>query len=72
MSLDFKAKVQRLKGAVNWTRWKREVTLLLRHNDVLDIVTGQMTAPEEPAEAAAEREQYVASLRAHQKKDDLA
>ncbi|KMQ86059.1 retrovirus-related pol polyprotein from transposon tnt 1-94 [Lasius niger] len=71
MSLDFKAKVQRLEGAANWTRWKREVTLLLRHNDVLDIVTGQATVPVEPADAK-ERDQYLIRLRTHQKKDDLA
>lgn len=75
MSLDFKAKIERLEGAANWTRWKREITLLLRHHDVLEIVTGQTTAPVEPADATvntAAREQYLACLKAHQKKDDLA
>ncbi len=44
-TMDFKAQIDKLQGATNWTKWKRQVELLLRHNDVLDIVTGERVKP---------------------------
>ena len=46
MDMEFKPSVEKLMGASNWTRWKRQMLLLLRHHDVLDHVTGAVTEPE--------------------------
>ncbi|GFR20987.1 hypothetical protein TNCT_412021 [Trichonephila clavata] len=59
------ARVQRLKwnsklhigklvGAANWSKWKRQIELLLRHHDVHDVVCGDRECPRLPAEASAE------------------
>lgn len=61
----------KLEGSANWTRWKREVTLLLRHHDVLEVVTGQATVLTEPQGATASN-QYIAEIKAYQKKYNLA
>lgn len=46
---------------------------MLRHHDVLEIVTGQEAAPEEPSETTAiASNKYVTEKKAYQKKDDLA
>ena len=46
MNMEFKPSVEKLMGASNWTRWKQQMLLLLRHHDVLDHVTSAGTEPE--------------------------
>lgn len=43
-SLQFKAHIDKLKGALNWTRWK--MLILLCHHEVLDIVSLPVTLKE--------------------------
>lgn len=44
--MDFKAQIEKLECTRNWTKWRRQVELLLRHNEVLELVVGERTAPE--------------------------
>lgn len=50
--MEFKTHIEKLKGAVNWSKWKRQIELLLRHNEVLDLVTEDRTLPAELSDAA--------------------
>src|SRR5277367_89492 len=43
--MEFKTQIDKLEGAQNWTKWKRQVGLLLRHHEVLDIVEGRSVKP---------------------------
>ncbi len=43
--MGFKAQIEKLEGSKNWTKWKRQVELLLCHHDVLDIVTMKRSKP---------------------------
>ena len=47
--MDFKASIDRLDES-NWTKWKRQIKLLLVHNGVWDIVSGEEPEPSEDAE----------------------
>ncbi|GFW36887.1 retrovirus-related Pol polyprotein from transposon TNT 1-94 [Trichonephila clavipes] len=46
--------IWRSNGAANWSKWKRQIKLLLRHHDVYDVVCGDRKCPNLPAEASAE------------------
>ncbi|GBL73406.1 hypothetical protein AVEN_233140-1, partial [Araneus ventricosus] len=47
----FKAQIQKLVRDSNWNQWKRQIELLLRHNDVYDVETGDRECPSLPAVA---------------------
>jgi hypothetical protein len=72
--MDFKAHVEKLEGNANWTKWRRQMELLLRHNDVFELITGEKTFPQAPTEGASttERSTYEVTLKAVQKSDALA
>ncbi|GBN35498.1 hypothetical protein AVEN_218333-1 [Araneus ventricosus] len=38
--MEFRAHVDKLVGASNWSKWKRQVELLLRHHDVHELISG--------------------------------
>ncbi|KAK9732197.1 GAG-pre-integrase domain [Popillia japonica] len=46
--MEFKPQIEQLQGANNWSRWRRQVELLLQHQEVLDIVKGNKGPPEVP------------------------
>ncbi|GFT80254.1 uncharacterized protein TNCV_3202611 [Trichonephila clavipes] len=48
--MEFKAHIEKLVGAANWSKWKRQIELLLRHHDVC----GDRKCPSLPAEASSE------------------
>ncbi|GFW93361.1 retrovirus-related Pol polyprotein from transposon TNT 1-94 [Trichonephila clavipes] len=52
--MEFKAHIEKLVGAGNWSKWKRQIELLLRHHDVHDVVCGDRKWPSVLAEASAE------------------
>ncbi|KAF6197537.1 hypothetical protein GE061_008501 [Apolygus lucorum] len=48
--MDLKLQIDRLEGAEDFSKWKREIFLLLRHNKVFDVVTGKLKEPVAPAQ----------------------
>ncbi|GFV68890.1 retrovirus-related Pol polyprotein from transposon TNT 1-94 [Trichonephila clavipes] len=50
--MEFKAHIEKLVGAANWSKWKRQIELLLRHHDV--HVCGDRKCPSLPADASSE------------------
>jgi hypothetical protein len=54
--MDFKAHVEKFKGNANWIKWRRQMKVLLRHNDVLELITGEKNFPRKPAEGASTTE----------------
>ncbi|XP_044729734.1 uncharacterized protein LOC123293083 [Chrysoperla carnea] len=38
-------RVDKLEGSNNWTKWRRQIELLLRHYDVLEYATESVSAP---------------------------
>ncbi|GFY70184.1 retrovirus-related Pol polyprotein from transposon TNT 1-94 [Trichonephila inaurata madagascariensis] len=59
--MEFKVHIEKLVGAANWSKWKRQIELLLRHHDIHDIVSGNRKCPSLPAEASGE------AIAAHEK-----
>ncbi|GBM62791.1 hypothetical protein AVEN_19784-1 [Araneus ventricosus] len=43
--MEFRAHVDKLVGASNWSKWKRQVELLLRHHDVHELISGDRVCP---------------------------
>ncbi|GFR23429.1 retrovirus-related Pol polyprotein from transposon TNT 1-94 [Trichonephila clavata] len=71
--MEFKAHIEKLVGAANWSKWKRQIELLLRHHDVHDVVCGDRECPRLPAEASAEGiAAYEKAQKAFIKDDSLA
>ncbi|GFR10076.1 retrovirus-related Pol polyprotein from transposon TNT 1-94 [Trichonephila clavata] len=71
--MEFKAHIEKLVGAANWSKWKRQIELLLRHHDVHDVVCGDRECPRLPAEASAEAiAAYEKAQKAFIKDDSLA
>ncbi|GFR24434.1 retrovirus-related Pol polyprotein from transposon TNT 1-94 [Trichonephila clavata] len=71
--MEFKAHIEELVGAANWSKWKRQIELLLRHHDVHDVVCGDRECPRLPAEASAEAiAAYEKAQKAFIKDDSLA
>ncbi|GFQ72109.1 2-hydroxyacyl-CoA lyase 2 [Trichonephila clavata] len=71
--MEFKAHIEKLVGAANWSKWKRQIELLLRHHDVHDVVCGDRECPRLPAEASAEAiAAYDKAQKAFIKDDSLA
>lgn len=69
--MEFKAQIEKLEGSKNWTKWKRQVELLLRHNDVLDLVTGDRVKPSDQGEDETPAA-FEARKKAFMKSDALA
>ena len=42
-TFDLKTSVEKLNNQSNWLRWKRQITLVLKHHKVLGAVTGELT-----------------------------
>ena len=38
--MDFKPQIDKLRGTENWTKWKRQIELMLKHHDLFDLVVG--------------------------------
>lgn len=72
-AMDFKMQIDKLEGAVNWTKWRRQIELLLRHHDVLDVATGKCSKPAAPEkEDPVAKVAYESGLKAFNKSDALA
>ncbi|KRX18120.1 hypothetical protein T07_1475 [Trichinella nelsoni] len=72
--MDFKLQVDKLGSASNWSRWKRQIQLVLRHHAVLVVATGKKVAPmAPPAGSNAENfKKHEEALKAFEKEDTLA
>ncbi|GFQ95387.1 uncharacterized protein TNCT_170071 [Trichonephila clavata] len=71
--MEFKTHIEKLVGAANWSKWKRQIELLLRHHDVHDVVCRDRECPSLPAEASAEAiAAYEKAQQAFVKDDSLA
>ncbi|GFR24645.1 retrovirus-related Pol polyprotein from transposon TNT 1-94 [Trichonephila clavata] len=71
--MEFKAHIEKLVGAANWSKWKRQIELLLRHHDVHDVVCGDRECLRLLAEASAEAiAAYEKAQKAFIKDDSLA
>ncbi|GFQ98173.1 retrovirus-related Pol polyprotein from transposon TNT 1-94 [Trichonephila clavata] len=71
--MEFKAHIEKLVGAANWSKWKRQIEILLQHHDVHDVVCGDRECPRLPVEASAEAiAAYEKAQKAFIKDDSLA
>ncbi|CAB0013264.1 unnamed protein product, partial [Nesidiocoris tenuis] len=72
--MDIKVQIDKFEGAGDWIRWKKEVTLLLKHCKVMDVVEGTLKEPVKPADDAAEAviTKYTSDLEKFNDKDILA
>lgn len=72
--MDFKAQIQKLEGASNWSKWRRQTELLLRHHEVLEIARGDMVVPTKPGQGATEEQKraFESELKNFNKSDALA
>ncbi|GFQ87013.1 retrovirus-related Pol polyprotein from transposon TNT 1-94 [Trichonephila clavata] len=71
--IESKAHIEKLVGAANWSKWKRQIELLLQHHDVHDVVCGDRERPSLPTEASAEAiAAYEKAQKAFVKDDPLA
>ncbi|GBM17924.1 hypothetical protein AVEN_111077-1 [Araneus ventricosus] len=43
--MEFRAHVDKLVGTSNWSKWKRQVELLLRHHDVHELISDDRVCP---------------------------
>ncbi|CAB0009364.1 unnamed protein product [Nesidiocoris tenuis] len=71
---DFRAQVEKLEGARNWNRWKREIVLILRHEKVLGVVMGEERVPQPPAGSSTGdtySEAHCAAVEAFEQRDTL-
>ena len=50
--MEFKTQIEKLKDATNWSKWKRQIELLLQHSEVLNLVIGVWKLPESLSESA--------------------
>ncbi|CAG9821433.1 unnamed protein product [Phaedon cochleariae] len=72
--MEFKAHIAKLEGASNWTKWRRQIELLLRHHEVLEVTTGEIQSPGDPGDIATPEAiiQFNADLKRFKKLDALA
>ncbi|GFT94231.1 hypothetical protein NPIL_274861 [Nephila pilipes] len=68
--IEFKAHIEKLVGAANWNKWKRQIELLLQHHDVHDVVCGDRECPSLLAEASSVVSQVILLRTAGSKKVD--
>lgn len=57
--MELKCIIEKLTGTVSWKRWKRQITLTLKHHGVLGVATGDDAAPEELDDDATEEERLA-------------
>ncbi|GFQ99810.1 CCHC-type domain-containing protein [Trichonephila clavata] len=68
--MEIKVHIEKLVGAANWSKWKQQIELLLRHHDV---VCGDRKCRSLPAEVSAEAiAAYEKAQKAFVKDDSLA
>ncbi|GFY10328.1 retrovirus-related Pol polyprotein from transposon TNT 1-94 [Trichonephila clavipes] len=71
--MEFTAHIEKLVGAANWSKWRRQIQLLLRHHDVHDVVCGDRKCPSLPADASSEAvAAHVKAQKAFIKDDSVA
>ncbi|KMQ82317.1 hypothetical protein RF55_23392 [Lasius niger] len=72
--MDLKTAVSKLEGGENWVKWKKQVTLFLRHYNVMGVVNGLKTAPPALTSDASEaqRTEYERKLAEYKKDDSFA
>ncbi|GBM10451.1 hypothetical protein AVEN_263361-1 [Araneus ventricosus] len=71
--MEFRAHVDKLLGASNWSKWKRQVELLLRHHDVRELISGDRVCPVLAEDATPEvTVLYEKSRKSFMKDDSLA
>ncbi|GBN32289.1 hypothetical protein AVEN_69798-1 [Araneus ventricosus] len=71
--MEFRAHVDKLVGASNWSKWKRQVELLLRHHDVHELISGDRVCPVLAEDATPEMTVlYEKSRKSFMKDDSLA
>ncbi|KFD45703.1 hypothetical protein M513_13425 [Trichuris suis] len=72
--MDFKTQIDKLESASNWSKWKRQIELLLRYHGVLDVVIGKRVAPKTlPVGASAEDvKRHDEEVKCYEKEDTLA
>ncbi|GBN11687.1 hypothetical protein AVEN_184843-1 [Araneus ventricosus] len=70
----FKTQIEKLEGSKNWTKWKRQIDLLLLHRDVLDLITVDLVKPNDAGIAATteQRKSFETKVKAFKKNDALA
>ncbi|GFR20605.1 uncharacterized protein TNCT_623921, partial [Trichonephila clavata] len=70
---ELKSHIEKLVRAANWSKWKQQIGLLLRHHDVHDIICGDRKCPSLTAEVSAEAiGAYEKAQKAFVKDDFLA
>ncbi|KAF2895216.1 hypothetical protein ILUMI_10957 [Ignelater luminosus] len=69
--MEFKAQIEKLEGATNWTKWKRQVELLLMHHEVHDLVIGVHAAFQVDADDKG-RKEHKQKIKIFKKADALA
>lgn len=71
--MEFKAHVDKLVGASNWSKWKRQIELLLRYHDVHDLITGEQVCPALSENATTEAKAlHEKNRKSFMKNDSLA
>ncbi|GBN79835.1 Retrovirus-related Pol polyprotein from transposon TNT 1-94 [Araneus ventricosus] len=71
--MEFRAHVDKLVGTSNWSKWKRQVELLLRHYDVHELISGDRVCPVLAEDATPEvTVLYEKSRKSFMKDDSLA
>ena len=53
--MEYRPQIDKLVGQADWSRWKRQVTLLLQHQNVFGVVNGTIRKPGEQATAAEKK-----------------
>ncbi|GBM37859.1 hypothetical protein AVEN_193378-1 [Araneus ventricosus] len=71
--MEFRAHVNKLVGATNWSKWKRQVELLLRHHGIHELISGDRVCPVLAEDATPEvTVLYEKSRKSFMKDDSLA
>ncbi|KHJ42432.1 zinc knuckle [Trichuris suis] len=72
--MDLKTQIDKLESASNWSKWKRQIELLLRYHGVLDVVIGRRVALKTlPVGAIAEDvKRHGEEVKCYEKEDTLA
>lgn len=72
--MDLKMAVSKLEDGENWVKWKRQMTLFLRHHNVMRVVSGSKTSAEALANGAtaAQIAEYEKKLSDYEKDNSFA
>ncbi|KRX54099.1 hypothetical protein T09_3125 [Trichinella sp. T9] len=68
--MDFKLQIDNLESASNWSRWKRQIQLVLCHHAVLEVAIGKKVAP--AVSNAESLKKHEEALKTFEKEDTLA